>query len=42
MTYSRPWTVSFTARAQPDEELMEYICQEHDSRRPEAAGAEGQ
>jgi len=26
--YSHPWTVSFTARARPDEELMEYICQE--------------
>ena len=30
MTYSRPWTVSFTARARPDEELMEYICQENE------------
>jgi len=28
--YSRPWTVSFTARARPDEELMEYICQENE------------
>jgi hypothetical protein len=27
--YSRPWKVSFTARARPDEELMEYICQEN-------------
>jgi hypothetical protein len=26
--YSRPWKVSFTARARPNEELMEYICQE--------------
>ena len=28
--YSRPWKVSFTARARPDEELMEYICQENE------------
>jgi len=28
--YWRPWKVSFTARARPDEELMEYICQENE------------
>jgi hypothetical protein len=28
--YTRPWKVSFTARARPDEELMEYICQENE------------
>src|SRR5213594_130499 len=28
--YARPWKVSFTARARPDEELMEYICQENE------------
>ena len=27
--YSRPFTVSFTARLRPNEELMEYICQEN-------------
>ncbi|HEX5431866.1 MAG TPA: hypothetical protein VFW83_07870, partial [Bryobacteraceae bacterium] len=27
--YSRPWTVTFTARLRPKEELMEYICQEN-------------
>jgi hypothetical protein len=28
--YSRPWTVTFTARLQaPGDELMEYICQEN-------------
>jgi hypothetical protein len=28
--YTRPFTVSFTARLRPDEELMEYICQENE------------
>ena len=28
--YSKPFTVSFTARLRPDEELMEYICQENE------------
>ena len=28
--YSRPFTVSFTARLRPNEELMEYICQENE------------
>jgi hypothetical protein len=28
--YTRPWKVTFTARARPDEELMEYICQENE------------
>jgi hypothetical protein len=28
--YTHPWKVSFTARARPDEELMEYICQENE------------
>ena len=28
--YTRPWKVSFTARARPAEELMEYICQENE------------
>ena len=28
--YSRPWKVTFTARARPEEELMEYICQENE------------
>ena len=27
--YSRPFTVTFTARLRPGEELMEYICQEN-------------
>jgi hypothetical protein len=27
--YSRPFTVTFTARLRPNEELMEYICQEN-------------
>ena len=27
--YSRPFTVAFTARLRPNEELMEYICQEN-------------
>jgi len=37
MMYARRWTVSFTARARPDEEVMEYICQENqkDSQRLE-------
>ena len=29
MMYGRRWMVSFTARARPDEEMMEYICQEN-------------
>ena len=29
MMYARRWTVSFTAPARPDEEVMEYICQEN-------------
>ena len=32
--YSHPWTVSFAARARPDEELMEYICQDGRRTRP--------
>ena len=28
--YTRPFTVSFTARLRPNEELMEYICQENE------------
>jgi hypothetical protein len=27
--YSRPFTLTFTARLRPDEELLEYICQEN-------------
>jgi hypothetical protein len=29
-SYSRPFTVRFTARLRPNEELMEYICQENE------------
>jgi hypothetical protein len=28
--YTKPFTVSFTARLRPNEELMEYICQENE------------
>jgi hypothetical protein len=28
--YAHPWKVTFTARARPAEELMEYICQENE------------
>ena len=28
--YSRPFTVTFTARLRPADELMEYICQENE------------
>ncbi len=28
--YTKPFTVSFTARIRPNEELMEYICQENE------------
>ena len=28
--YSKPFTVNFTARLRPGEELMEYICQENE------------
>ena len=27
--YSRPFALTFSARLRPDEELMEYICQEN-------------
>jgi hypothetical protein len=29
-SYSRPFAVRFTARLRPNEELMEYICQENE------------
>jgi hypothetical protein len=29
-SYSHPFTVRFTARLRPNEELMEYICQENE------------
>jgi hypothetical protein len=28
--YSKPFTIKFTARLRPGEELMEYICQENE------------
>jgi len=28
--YAHPWKVTFTARLRPNEELMEYICQENE------------
>ena len=28
--YTKPFTISFTARLRPGEELMEYICQENE------------
>src|SRR5215471_15480508 len=37
--YSRPFKVTFTARLMPDEELMEYICQENEQDTKHIQGA---
>jgi len=29
--YTRPWTVNFTQRLLPDEELIEFICAENET-----------
>jgi hypothetical protein len=39
--YTRPFTVSFTARLRPDEELMEYICQENEQDAKHTKGPAG-
>jgi hypothetical protein len=37
--YSRPFTLTFTARLRPNEELMEYICQENQQDAKHMVGA---
>ncbi|HTW64219.1 MAG TPA: hypothetical protein VME17_06365 [Bryobacteraceae bacterium] len=39
--YSRPFTLTFTARLRPHEELMEYICQENQQDAQHMRGAAG-
>jgi hypothetical protein len=36
--YSRPFTVSFTARLMPKDELMEYVCNENNQDVPGLVG----
>ena len=36
--YAKPFTVSFTARLMPNEELMEYVCQENNQDVPHLIG----
>ncbi len=39
--YSKPFTLTFTARLRPKEELMEYICQENQQDTQHLSGAAG-
>ena len=39
--YTRPFKVSFTARLRPNEELMEYICQENEQDSKHVQGPAG-
>ncbi len=39
--YSKPFTLTFTARLRPHEELMEYICQENQQDAQHMSGAAG-
>jgi hypothetical protein len=39
--YSKPFTLTFTARLRPKEELMEYICQENQQDSPHMQGTAG-
>jgi hypothetical protein len=39
--YSKPFTISFTARLRPGEELMEYICQENEQDAAHVKGPAG-
>jgi hypothetical protein len=39
--YTKPFTISFTARLRPGEELMEYICQENEQDAAHVKGPAG-